>query len=133
MIIKLYQLVAIRMQFVFNLIVDSRYSAIEAISESFKLTSEGRVWSVLLINIITFGLYLGLVIAVGIVVEIIRSISGIEINFWTNLAMSIVITPLLILLNSHIYVRLQNQSPISDFDANNQNQSPISDLDFNNN
>ncbi|MBC7405857.1 MAG: hypothetical protein H7230_00070 [Candidatus Parcubacteria bacterium] len=99
---------AVRMQFVFNLIVDGKHSALEAISESFRLTAGDRFWSILLINIIFVGLYIGFSLILGIVLTIIESVTNTNASTPINILIGIFIAPLFLLINSHVYVRLQN-------------------------
>ena len=99
---------AVRMQFALNLVVDGKHSALEAISESFRLTAGDRFWAVLLVNIIFVGLYIGFSLILGTILSIIDSATKTSASIPLNALVGIIITPLFLLINSNIYVRLQN-------------------------
>lgn len=99
---------AVRMQFALNLVVDGKHSALEAISESFRLTAGDRFWAVLLVNIIFVGLYIGFSLILGTILSIIDSATKTSASIPLNALVAIIITPLFLLINSNIYVRLQN-------------------------
>ncbi len=99
---------ALRLQFVYNLIVDGKLTAFEAIQESFRLTSQGRVWSILLLVIVQIGLYVAFLIVVGIIVALITAITQVDLSPIVNIGISVVVVPLFALFLSHTYVRVQN-------------------------
>ena len=99
---------AFRLQFVYNLIVDGELTAFEAIQESFRLTGQGRVWSILLLVIIQIGLYMAYIIVFSIIFGLINSILGVNLSTPLSLINGIVFVPLFALFHSHAYVRIQN-------------------------
>ena len=88
--------------------MDGKHSALEAISESFRLTAGDRFWAVLLVNIIFVGLYIGFSLILGTILSIIDSATKTSASIPLNALVAIIITPLFLLINSNIYVRLQN-------------------------